>query len=62
MLADVVRRPTFPETEVQLLTANAAQRVQAQMASASFVSNRQFRTALFGDPSVQPHRRRRLSR
>ena len=48
LLADVVRRPTFPEAEVQLLTANAAQRVQAQMASASFVSNRQFRTALFG--------------
>jgi predicted Zn-dependent peptidase len=48
LLADVARHPTFPEAEVQLLTANAAQRVQAQMASASFVSNRQFRTALFG--------------
>jgi zinc protease len=48
VVADVVRRPTFPESEVQLLTANAAQRVQAQLASASFVSNRQFRTVLFG--------------
>ena len=48
LLADVVRRPTFPEAEVQLLTANAAQRVQAQLASASFVSNRQFRSVLFG--------------
>lgn len=48
VVADVVRRPTFPEAEVQLLLANAAQRAQAQLASASFVSNRQFRTALFG--------------
>ncbi len=48
LLADVVRHPTFPESEVQLLTANAAQRVQAQLASASFVSNRQFRSVLFG--------------
>jgi zinc protease len=48
VLTDVVRRPTFPDAEVQLLLANAAQRAQAQLASASFVSNRQFRTALFG--------------
>ncbi|MGE0361954.1 MAG: M16 family metallopeptidase [Vicinamibacterales bacterium] len=48
IVSDVVRRPTFPEAEVQLLVANAAQRTQAQLASASFVSNRQFRTALFG--------------
>ena len=48
VLTDVVRRPTFPEAEVQLLVANAGQRTQAQLASASFVSNRQFRTALFG--------------
>ena len=56
LLADVVRRPTFPETEVQLLTANAAQRVQAQLASASFVSNRQFRSVLFGDAPLRPDR------
>lgn len=48
VVSDVVRRPTFPDAEVQLLLANAAQRTQAQLASASFVSNRQFRTALFG--------------
>jgi zinc protease len=49
VLTDVVRRPTFPDSEVQLLVANAAQRTQAQLASASFVSNRQFRSALFGN-------------
>ncbi|MGD9904409.1 MAG: M16 family metallopeptidase [Vicinamibacterales bacterium] len=49
IVGDVVRRPTFPADEVQLLLANAAQRTEAQLASASFVSNRQFRTALFGD-------------
>lgn len=48
LLADVVRRPTFPEAEVQLLISTATQRLQAQLASAQFVSNRQFRAALFG--------------
>ncbi len=49
LLADIVRRPTFPENEVQLLLANATQRLQAQLASAQFVSNRQFRRALLGE-------------
>jgi predicted Zn-dependent peptidase len=48
LLADVVRHPTFPDAEVQLLTSTATQRLQAQLASAQLVSNRQFRAALLG--------------
>ena len=48
LLADITRNPTFPESEVQLLLSNAGQRLQAQLASAQFVSNRQFRQALLG--------------
>jgi zinc protease len=48
ILADVVQRPTFPESEVQLLLANATQRQVAQLASPQFVANRQFRHELFG--------------
>ena len=49
VLADVVQRPTFPQAEVDLLTANAAQRLQAQLASPQYLANRTFRNALFGD-------------
>lgn len=48
LLADVVRNPTFPEAEVDLIKANTAQQLQAQMASPQFVNNKVFRQALFG--------------
>ena len=49
LLADVVRNPAFPQSEVDLLKSNTAQQLQAQMASPQFVSNKVFRQALFGD-------------
>jgi zinc protease len=49
LLADVVRNPTFPQAEVDLIKANTAQQLQAQMASPQFVANKLFRQTLFGD-------------
>ena len=49
LLADVVRHPVFPQSEVDLLKSNTAQQLQAQMASPQFVSNQVFRRSLFGD-------------
>lgn len=48
LLADIVQRPSFPESEIELLLSTAAQRQQAQLASPQFVANRQFRHELFG--------------
>jgi zinc protease len=48
LLADVVRNPTFPQAELDLIKANTAQQLQAQMASPQFVNNKVFRQALFG--------------
>jgi zinc protease len=48
ILADVVRNPTFPQDEVDLLKANTAQALQAQLASPQAVGNRVYRQALFG--------------
>jgi zinc protease len=48
VLADVVRNPTFPQAEVDLIKANTAQQLQAQMASPQFVANKMFRQTLFG--------------
>ena len=48
LLADVVRNPTFPQAEVDLIKANTAQQLQAQMASPQFVANKLFRQTLFG--------------
>ena len=48
LLADVVRNPTFPQAEIELLKANTAQRLQAQLASPQFVANKLFRQTLFG--------------
>ena len=48
VLADIVRNPTFPQSEVDLLKANAAQALQAQLASPQFVANRVYRQTLFG--------------
>jgi zinc protease len=49
LLADVVRNPTFPQAELDLITANTAQQLQAQLASPQYLANRTFRQALFGD-------------
>ena len=48
LLADVVRNPTFPQGEIDLLKANLMQSLQAQLASPQAVSNRVYRQALFG--------------
>src|SRR5262245_14454062 len=49
VLADVVRNPTFPQGELDLLKSTTAQRLQAQPASPQFVNNKLFRHTLFGD-------------
>ena len=49
VLADVVRNPTFPQAEVDLIKANTAQQLQAQLASPQFVANKLFRQTLFGE-------------
>jgi zinc protease len=49
LLSDIVRNPTFPTEEVDLLKANMAQTLQAQLASPQFVGNRVFRQTLFGE-------------
>jgi zinc protease len=48
LLSDVVRNPTFPQEEIDLLKANTAQALRAQLASPQFVNNRVFRRELFG--------------
>ena len=48
LLADIVRNPTFPAQEVDLLKANTTQGLQAQLASPQAVSNRVYRQTLFG--------------
>jgi predicted Zn-dependent peptidase len=49
LLADIVRNPTFPADEIELLKSNAAQTLKAQLASPQFVGNRVFRQTLFGE-------------
>jgi predicted Zn-dependent peptidase len=48
LLADVVRNPTFPQDEVDLLKTNLMQTLQAQLASPQAVANRVYRQTLFG--------------
>ena len=48
LLSDIVRNPTFPQSEIDLLKANTAQGLQAQLASPQFVANRSIRQTLFG--------------
>jgi zinc protease len=48
LLSDLVRNPTFPQEEVDLLKANTKQGLQAQLASPQFVANRVYRQTLFG--------------
>ena len=49
MLADVVRNPTFPPAELDLLKTTTGQRLQAQAASPQYVNNKTFRQTLFGN-------------
>ena len=49
ILADVVRNPSFPQGELELLKATTAQRLQAQAASPQYVNNKLFRQTLFGN-------------
>ena len=49
VLADVVRNPTFPQGELELMKGTTAQRLQAQAASPQYVNNKLFRQTLFGD-------------
>jgi zinc protease len=49
VVADVVRNPTVPQGELDLMKATTAQRLQAQSASPQFVNNKLFRQTLFGD-------------
>jgi zinc protease len=48
LLADIVRNPTFPQQEIDLLKANTAQGLQAQLASPQFLNQRAYRQTLFG--------------
>ena len=48
ILADVVRNPTFPQAEIDLLKTNTTQSLQAQLASPQIVANRVYRQTLFG--------------
>jgi zinc protease len=48
VVSDMVRNPTFPQGEIDLLKTNTAQGLQAQLASPQFVANRSFRQTLFG--------------
>jgi zinc protease len=48
LLSDIVRNPTFPQQEIDLIQANTAQQLQAQLASPQYVANRSFRQTLFG--------------
>ena len=47
MLADVVRNPTFPQAELDLMKTTTGQRLEAQVASPQHV-NKTFRQTLFG--------------
>src|SRR5688572_26324471 len=49
IVADVVRNPSFPQAELDLMKANTAQRLQAQTASPQYVNNKLFRQSLFGN-------------
>jgi predicted Zn-dependent peptidase len=49
ILADVVRNPSFPQAELDLMKARSAQQLQAQAASPQYVSNKTFRQTLFGN-------------
>lgn len=49
IMADVVRNPSFPQAELDLMKARSAQQLQAQAASPQYVNNKLFRQTLFGN-------------
>lgn len=49
IVADVVRNPSFPQAELDLLKARIGQQLQAQTASPQYVNNKMFRQTLFGN-------------
>ena len=49
IMADVVRNPSFPQSELDLMKARTAQQLQAQTASPQYVNNKLFRQTLFGN-------------
>jgi zinc protease len=49
VVADVVRNPSFPQAELDLLKARTEQQLQAQTASPQYVNNKMFRQTLFGN-------------
>ena len=49
IMADVVRNPSFPPAELDLMKARTAQQLQAQAASPQYVNNKLFRQTLFGN-------------
>jgi len=49
LVGDVAMNPTLPEDELAILKQQHLQTVSRQKASPQFLSNRQFRRALFGD-------------
>lgn len=49
IMADVVRNPSFPQAELDLMKARTAQQLQAQAASPQYVNNKLFRQTLFGN-------------
>ncbi|BDU74338.1 M16 family metallopeptidase [Mesoterricola silvestris] len=49
LMADITRRPVFPDHEVELAKTNALQGLQAQEAQPAFQANRAFNAALFGN-------------
>jgi zinc protease len=49
LVGDVAMNPTFPPDELAILKQQRMQTVAQQKASPQFLSNRQFRRALFGD-------------
>lgn len=58
LLAEVVRQPAFPDNEVKLAQANAAQQLKANEAQPSFRANRAMLAATYGD---HPYARTQLS-
>ncbi len=58
LLAEVVRTPAFPDNEVKLAQANAAQQLKAAEAQPSFRANRAMLSAIYGD---HPYARTQLS-
>ena len=49
LVGDIATNPTFPENEIAILKQQHEQSASRQKASPQFLSNREFRRALFGE-------------